>query len=131
MINPRTGPYTTQRLVAVTQELTRSLSNVKLTLPLSTELQKEMPLAIIESDSAVAESGMMINTSMFAPDLTSALRDNAVKTKSVSSSFSYYLPYIFGGAIVTIGIYLYFHSRRAKEEEINQGRLKNAKKQFY
>lgn len=129
MINPRTVPYTPQRLAVIKQEFTRPLPKISQTpfpfTAINSELLKETPQAALEIGCApVAGNVILVTNSSQATKLSSVIGNEPLSSEETKKRLISYLPYIIGGVIVTLAIYFYLQSRRAKEkEETNSARL--------
>jgi hypothetical protein len=129
MINPRTLPYTPQRLVAIKKEFTRPLPHATdsvFPFGASTfdELKGTSQAKLQSRRLAVAEDGILVTHGTKAAQLSSDMENKALNPPEARKGITGYVPYIIGGAIITLAIYLYFQSKITKErEETDSARL--------
>jgi hypothetical protein len=129
MINPRTIPYTPQRLAAIKQEITRTLPKVTHTplqlAAISSDSLKETPQVTLETGRpTVSENVYMVSKKSHVRKFPSITVNKALCEKETEKRLTSYLPYIIGGVIVTLAIYFYLNSRIKKEkDETNSARL--------
>jgi hypothetical protein len=129
MINPRTIPYTPQRLMAIKHEISRPLPQARHSvLPFGTrsfDLLKETPQDHLQTRCLTVAGNPLLPTEIAqAAKLSPIKGSNSPSSEKTKNRLSSYAPYIIGGLIVTLAIYIYFQSRRAKEkEETNSVRL--------
>lgn len=121
MINPRTAPYTVQRLTAVKQGLVRPAAKVNCKSPVFTAQRSSLVLSptseILDIEATSNPHQRMASHNMPLKPLKLLSLDKLHSVEKAKSTFRVCIPYVIGGAIIILCIYLYSKSQESPDRE--------------